>query len=460
MSPPLRSRIQSAGLSARIGFSRVGLAPAANIPARNWGAAVHDRAEGIHRPLVADAVVFRSLTDPASPPRVLISLDLGWWRDRSEPEILLRQLSRELALPPECLLLALSHTHSGPVLERNAPDSARFLDSLPAILSTLVRSALAKAEPAVLTWSRGCCDLATSRDLFSSEHGRHLTGYDPETPADDTVLVGHAVSVASGTSLGVLVNYACHPTTLGPDNRLLSPDFPGALRETVETRISGRPCVFLLGACGEIAPAEQYVADPAIADRHGRRLGYAVLSTLEGQIPANESLCFDGLRESGAPLAVWKREAADVSRTLSVALKEIPFPLKKNLPSLREIGEQLAAPDLPAFTRERLVRERSLRSMFGEGEASTETIHAWRLGDALLLGHPFEAYSALQLELRAEFDPRPVVVLNIVNGYRGYLPPIDHYGRDQYSVARSPFAPGGLELLIAQARDLLASLTP
>ena len=460
MSPLILSHIQSAGLLARIGFERTDLAPSENLPARNWGASTHDRAEGLHRPLLADAIVFQSLSDPATPVQVLISLDLGWWRDRSEPEELLRQLSRELDLSPECLLIALSHTHSGPVLERNAPDSARFLDSLPALLSTLVRSALDKAEPAVLTWSRGRCDLATSRDLFSPEHGRHLTGYDPETPADDTVLVGHAVTIASGTTLGVLVNYACHPTTLGPANRLLSPDFPGALRETVESRICGRPCVFLLGACGELAPAEQYVADPAIADCHGRRLGYAVLSTLEGQIPANESLTFTGLLESGAPLAAWKREAADVSRTLSVALKKIPFPLKKNLPSLKEISEQLATADLPAFTRERLVRERSLRSMFGDGEASTETIHAWRLGDTLLLAHPFEAYSALQLQLRADFDPRPVVVLNIVNGYRGYLPPIDHYSREQYSVARTPFAPGGLELLIAEARDLLASLTP
>ena len=50
-------------------------------------------------------------------------------------------------------------------------------------------------------------------------------------------------------------------------------------------------------------------------------------------------------------------------------------------------------------------------------------------------------------------------MLNIVNGYRGYLPPIDHYSRDQYSVDRTPFAPGGLELLITEARDLLASLT-
>ena len=58
MSLLLPSPIRYPGLSALIGFSRVGLDPSENIPARNWGASAHDRAEGIHRPLVADAVVF------------------------------------------------------------------------------------------------------------------------------------------------------------------------------------------------------------------------------------------------------------------------------------------------------------------------------------------------------------------------------------------------------------------
>ena len=37
-----------------------------------------------------------------------------------------------------------------------------------------------------------------------------------------------------GRTLGTIVNYACHPTTLAWQNTLVSPDYVGALREVVE----------------------------------------------------------------------------------------------------------------------------------------------------------------------------------------------------------------------------------
>jgi len=43
------------------------------------------------------------------------------------------------------------------------------------------------------------------------------------------------------------------------------------------------------------------------------------------------------------------------------------------------------------------------------------------------------------------------VVLNVTNGYAGYLAPQEHAGRDQYTVWQSPFTPGALETLIHAA---------
>ena len=47
----------------------------------------------------------------------------------------------------------------------------------------------------------------------------------------------------------VIVNYACHPTTLAWDNRAISPDWIGAMRENVEAAAGGI-CMFLQGASG------------------------------------------------------------------------------------------------------------------------------------------------------------------------------------------------------------------
>ena len=77
------------------------------------------------------------------------------------------------------------------------------------------------------------------------------------------------------------------------------------MREVVEEHTGGAPCLFLQGASGELGPAHQYVGDPAVADQHGRRLGFSALSALEGMLPPGQALRYDGVVESGAPLAVW-----------------------------------------------------------------------------------------------------------------------------------------------------------
>ncbi|MBW3576046.1 MAG: AAA family ATPase [Actinobacteria bacterium] len=79
------------------------------------------------------------------------------------------------------------------------------------------------------------------------------------------------------------------------------------MRELVE-REAGGTCLFLQGASGELAPAHQYVGDVRVAERHGRRLGYAALSALESMLPPGQRLAYAGVMESGAPLAVWKPE--------------------------------------------------------------------------------------------------------------------------------------------------------
>src|SRR5262249_48322007 len=110
--------------------------------------------------------------------------------------------------------------------------------------------------------------------------------------------------------LATLVNYACHPTTLAWENTLISPDFPGAMREVVE-QATGAPCIFLQGASGDLGPVEGYVGDPAVADRNGRELGYAALAALEALPPPGTCFCYSGPVISGATLGAWSHVAMD-----------------------------------------------------------------------------------------------------------------------------------------------------
>jgi len=58
----------------RFGLARVDVTPPVGIYARNWGAAKHDAAESIHRPLTLTALTLQAEND--APPLVLIAADL------------------------------------------------------------------------------------------------------------------------------------------------------------------------------------------------------------------------------------------------------------------------------------------------------------------------------------------------------------------------------------------------
>src|SRR5699024_728308 len=174
--------------------------------------------------------------------------------------------------------------------------------------------ALATAAPATLTWHYGKCNLAANRDLAHKDNKRYTVGFNPNGTPDDTLLVGR-ITNKQQRIIATIVNYACHPTTLGWNNRLLSPDYIGAMRKIIRTKTQA-PCLFIQGASGDLAPAEQYVGDPMVADKHGRQLGYAVLATLEQMLPPSTQLAFNGVVESGAPLAIWERRGYSPSPSI------------------------------------------------------------------------------------------------------------------------------------------------
>lgn len=452
--PPLTSEF-----TGDIGVARANITPPIGINARNWGAAAHDVAKGVHRPLTATVLALSTASDPA--PLVLIAADLGWWKSREDEWLVRSAILETCGLEPARLLLSLSHTHAGPNLYREdhakpgGDQIAPYLESLREKLTAATRKALATRRPARLLWRYGRCDLAQNRDLPRPAESRHIVGWNPAEPADDTLLVGRIEDVATKRPLATIVNYACHPTTLAAGNRLLSPDFPGAMRELIEATTQA-PCVFLQGASGDLGTAAQHGADPLVADRLGRRLGHAVLSVLESWPDALHVI--DEVVESGAPLGIAHAHPPVESSALCASQHAVDLALKP-LESIDQIEAALRACTDRAL-QERLTRKRAVRRIVGDGSSSPQPLWLWRIGDAAIVAHPNEAYSHFQVELRRRFAPRPVVVLNITNGYAGYLPPRDHYTRHQYSVWVTPFAAGSLEKLTEAAHDGLRALFP
>ena len=143
--------------------------PTVGIYHRLWGAATHERATGIHRPLRATALCLAPLGRPDDS-RWTLALDhcLLWHGEQSR---LLAELERATGVPSTQILLAYSHTHSAGLMDlsrRDLPGGeliAPYLDQLTATLTTLVLESRDKLAPAVIDHAVGRCDLAAERDF-------------------------------------------------------------------------------------------------------------------------------------------------------------------------------------------------------------------------------------------------------------------------------------------------------
>ena len=205
----------------------------------------------------------------------------------------------------------MSHTHAGANVNSQLADKPGgeliepYLEHLTEQIDAAILEARATLAPAWVTYGTGRCALADEpRLLGRRRRSASPAGYNPDAPADDTLLVAR-VTGEDGALRATLFNYACHPTTLAWENRLLSPDYIGAAREVLEDAF-GAPALFLQGASGELAPRDDYVGDTAVADRNGRQLGHAAAAAIESLPPPGTRFVYTGIVASGANLGTWE----------------------------------------------------------------------------------------------------------------------------------------------------------
>jgi len=444
----------------RFALAHGDITPPLDIYHRMWGAAKHDRATGIHRPLRATVVLLASLEGGEQ--QFIIALDhcvMG----RQEMNNLLDAVSEAADIPREELIVVFSHTHAAGLmgLERsNLPGGdliGPYLESVAAQTIKLAREAQEKLQAATILYGTGRCNLAAHRDFWDEENQLWACGYDPTTPADDTVLIARA-HAEDGTLLATLVNYACHPTTLAWDNTLISPDYPGAMRETIEASTGG-PCLFLQGASGELGPVEGYVGDTSVADRNGRQLAHAALSAIESLPAPNTRFEYTGPVVSGAALGEWKHnelpeESSAANASWQLTRQIIPLPIRPGTPTIEEVETELAEWEQKDTPDARAMAERKRRllhrlNQLPSGENFLLEAIVLRLGGAVWIIIQGEFYSVLQKALRERFPGTPLIISTIASHWgASYLAPKEIYDKGIYQESIAIVAAGSLENVI------------
>jgi hypothetical protein len=367
------------------------------------------------------------------------------------------------------VMLTATHTHCGPA--HLASPAHRDLQSyLAGQIADAVCLAADAAQPARL--------LTASAEVGLMSANRR----DPAGPHDQTaqIVVAEPTGKAGGGAIAVLVNFPCHPTVLEHDTCRYSADFPGAMRQLVES-VCGGTAVFLQGCAGDINPVFTEHT-PAERTRAGALLGtacahhaLAVSRQQAGARVINLSLGTEPPvtgQSAGRPVAPAPLRAG-LARVPVTARQRPPHDaVRRELDSLRTA---LAGETDPLVLARRKPREAELwiedllvtQAQRFDGTdppvrppgEDTLPVQVFRLGaDLAIAALPGEPFTGTARQIRAGI-PGAVLVAGYANHAAGYLPAREEFGHSGYEVGSSQYAPGTAERLASAAVALLGDLS-
>jgi hypothetical protein len=234
-------------------------------------------------------------------------------------------------------------------------------------------------------------------------------------PIDRTVFAARFLNMATGKPIVSLINYSCHPVSLGPGSQVTSSDFPGVVMRELD-KAWGCDIFYYSGAQGNVDPAGCPQSKVEVTEKIGKQMANDVLAIKFHKLPVAK-FCGKGL-------------------TLKIVNNEIKLPFQ-----------------VAKVTEEAINHLADSTSKWGVSVSQTwkDDVEGWRKGEIKKLragktkdylpfevaaanvgglimfftqGEPFNEY---QSGLRKEFAGTPLMFIAYTNGQNSYLPSAHAY---------------------------------
>jgi len=192
----------------------------------------------------------------------------------------------------ERIAVCVTHQHTGPMIAGTAPfmfsrdlpaDELARIDRYAATLERklidVALAALANRRPAELSWAQGRADFAVNRRRIVDGKAVGYTDQ-PGGPVDHTLPVMRAAE-AGGSVRAVLLNYACHCTTLKGGDNFVHPDWAGEAARRLEAK---HPDAVALVAIGCGADSDPQPRGMAAVAKHGQTIADEVARLFAGKM--------------------------------------------------------------------------------------------------------------------------------------------------------------------------------
>lgn len=392
----------------KAGVKSIDITPPIGGELSGYGLYLDRKSQHIRRPLYAKALVLQQAETRVA----IITADLL----AVSTEITAQTRAAVAAatgIPADNVLIACSHTHSGPAtiyLHGCGAEDNDYVALLPRYFTTAVIEAVGALE---------------ERSVYASQ--TTLTGLaknrvDPAGAVDTTVQALEFVRLGARQDY-VLFSFSCHPVSSHSTDTGIDSDLTGVAQALIQ-RADYDEVLFLQGSCGDINPVLAHEEEEA---RCGQMLAGAALVAMAQSREVENLTPLRCLRRTiELPLHILAREELEQRRDTNRALlAEHPADSREGrtprfwVETTENLLEQLSGGDVP--------------------KTLPCELQAVRIGDIAFIAHPTELFAEFGLEIKARSPFPHTFVVGYANNFLGYIPNEADYARRGYAADMVPF---------------------
>jgi hypothetical protein len=446
--------------------SRVDITPPLGLSHGAWAART-GRAEGVHDPLIAQALV---VDDGQGGQAALVATDLPLL-GRGLTAAVRARVAQLTGIEARGVLINASHNHSAPALSLGGGISAmkepvgfeRYAALLEDDLAGVVYAAWRARRPVRVGSASGRVTGVSTNRVRHTE------------PIDDSVQVIR-FDGDDGQLLASVVSFACHGTSLGGHTLLWNADFPGPLRDTVVRAWPRTECLFVQGCAGDIAPWDFWMGN-----YNARPMSY------ENRDALGEALGAETVRVLAEIHTTADARVAAISRMLPLKRRQLNWD-DHEIDLIERSLKNTPDPPYPQVWESQvhttnsaqlfpLLYQRGAVAMYRDMRTRRDVplqaeVQAIAIGESAIVANPFELFNGPGLQIRrASPFSGATLVLGYSNDYLGYLPRAEDFAlianvsleevldedryRWAYGITNTNVEPGEIDKLIAASIDAL-----
>jgi neutral ceramidase len=388
------------------------------------------------------------------------------------------QASRLTGIPASHILIAATHSHTGPLFDdvrrdyfhqtsvkelgHDPRESLYYPDYLAERIAVAVKQAYGMCAPGVLR-----AGVAEQTGLSFNRRYHMKNGqvrFNPGQLNPEIVRPAGPIDPEAGwllvhgrgseQPLGGLVIFACHCDTAGGTE--YSADFPYYLGQTLKGGFGEHFIpAFAAGTCGDInhinVSVKENVKGFALSERIGTTLGSTVLAAMKQGAGEGNGV----VRRPRPTLEIGRPSLAMRSRTILAPLQEVT---EEQLAKAKQLLPLIGSDRVPFMEKVEAVKAIDLRK---RGAIWPMEVQVIRIDEeTALVGLPGEIFVELGLEIKRRSPFRTTMVMSICNDRPGYVPTRKAFAEGSYEVVNSRVKPGVGEMLVEEALNLLAELKP